>query len=360
MKLVKEKHPVNYIRVPWTDRQTNRTWLRLAAQEDQDLVTRRRAFRWLSLAAAMLLLVFVFAWRAWKVPTQAPLAAKEVFVLAGASVRTTAKVESFLFSDGSKITLAAQSQLQVLRSDDTETRVTLGAGALKIERISSRNVPWNVQLTGLGPADVEMQASGAFSFRCAVNDSVKLEVFQGSVAVVEHATLRRTLVHAGQQWAPENELAAAIVPSATAIAPEKTSIGEPLATSVVTEASQAQALFKRADSAYVNGQLVEAAADFAKLMTKFPKDPRAPVAAYQLGRLRLASLGDAAGAVEAFTFVLRIDPNGVSSEAAEIGRIEATAQLKDSVGCEQYQQAYLSRFAASVNAPRVRRMCTGL
>ena len=118
-----------------------------------------------------------------------------------------------------------------------------------------------------------------------------------------------------------------------------------------------RALFDRANAARLAGRHADAAADFDRFYRRFPNDPRAGLAAYELGRIRLGSLHDPRGAAEAFAVVLERAPGDSFREDAEVGRIEALENLDDAAACRQARDAFLARNATSPQARRVARLC---
>jgi TolA-binding protein len=119
-----------------------------------------------------------------------------------------------------------------------------------------------------------------------------------------------------------------------------------------------QALFERADAARLAGRHADAAADFERFYRRFPNDPRAGLAAYELGRIRLGSLHDPRGAVEAFDVVLQRGSEPFR-EDAEAGRVEALADLGDHEACVRARDAFRARHPRSPQERRVAKLCGG-
>ena len=82
------------------------------------------------------------------------------------------------------------------------------------------------------------------------------------------------------------------------------------------------------------------------------------LAAFELGRLRLDSLGDAAGADEAFRDAIALSPQGPLREDAEARRVEALAAER-SPECATARNAFLARYPHSVHAAVVSGTCSG-
>jgi TolA-binding protein len=86
------------------------------------------------------------------------------------------------------------------------------------------------------------------------------------------------------------------------------------------------ALFAAADAARLAGQPAEAVAPLTAIFTRHPGDPRAAVAAYQLGRVLAFDLHDRARAAAAFARAHDLDPNGPLAADAAAHAAEARAQ----------------------------------
>jgi TolA-binding protein len=118
----------------------------------------------------------------------------------------------------------------------------------------------------------------------------------------------------------------------------------------------AQALFERATAARLAGRHAEAAADLQRFLRRFPGDPRAGLAAYELGRIRLGSLHDPRGAADAFGAAVA-GGEGPFREDAEAGRVEALSDMGDEAACRRARDAFRARYPASPHANRVARLC---
>ena len=77
------------------------------------------------------------------------------------------------------------------------------------------------------------------------------------------------------------------------------------------------ALFAAADAARLAGRPADAVAPLTAIFTRHPSDPRAAVAAYQLGRVLALDLHDRTRAAAAFARAHDLDPNGpLAADAA--------------------------------------------
>ena len=114
---------------------------------------------------------------------------------------------------------------------------------------------------------------------------------------------------------------------------------------------------ERANTARLDGKPADAAREYARLRERFPGDVRSGLAAFELGRISLASLGDPRGALDAFHFALAHERGGFFAEDAEAGAVEALDRLGDVNACVKARDAFLARHAQSAHASRIRLLC---
>jgi tetratricopeptide (TPR) repeat protein len=117
-------------------------------------------------------------------------------------------------------------------------------------------------------------------------------------------------------------------------------------------------LLELADAARLSGRPAEAARAFDRLLRAHRGDPRAGLAALELGRLRMDNLGDPAGALEAFSDAVALAKSGAVREDAEARRVQALERLGDIARCVRARDAYLERFPGGIHASSIRRRCT--
>jgi TolA-binding protein len=116
-------------------------------------------------------------------------------------------------------------------------------------------------------------------------------------------------------------------------------------------------LFDHANLARRAGRLDDAADLYAKLVSAHPRDRRAPLAAFELGRLRMDSLRDMRGAVHALERALQLAPQGTFAEDAMARVVLAQEALHDKPGCLRARGRYLGRYPQGVHAQHVAERC---
>jgi TolA-binding protein len=119
----------------------------------------------------------------------------------------------------------------------------------------------------------------------------------------------------------------------------------------------AKDLFEQAEAYRLEGHPREAAAALDRLRRSFPRDPRAGLASFELGRLRMDQLGDPAGALNAFSDAMRLDPSARFREDAQARVVQLYASLGQSERCLKAQAEYQSRYPNGSHAKSVAGSC---
>lgn len=318
----------------WVDRQ----WLAVAERLD-----RRPTWRWVWALAAAAVIALV-AWRA--------LDASPAVRIASGTVEAAAP-ETFGLRDGSRVELAGR--LEVERDAEERVRLALhdGRGHFEVAKRPART--FEVDAHG-----VLVRVVGT-TFDVTVSDEaegrrVRVVVSEGIVEVTPPgaAALRLT---AGERWTALYRTSEEPAPPTTAEAPAPSA--EP-APSAAAEAPApppvtAKALFERAMTARRAGRFAEAAAAFEELLRRFPDDPRAGLAAMELGRLRADHLDDAEGAADAFE---RAEAGtGTLAEDALAGRIRSLDATGDVAACRAAASRYLATYPQGAHRAEVQASC---
>jgi transmembrane sensor len=116
-------------------------------------------------------------------------------------------------------------------------------------------------------------------------------------------------------------------------------------------------LFAGATRARWQGRQRDAAAALEKLCRRFPNDPRAPLAAFQLGRIQLDTLHEAARAAQSFKTAASLARDPVLREDAAARRTEALDRAGDASTCRLARAAYLAEYPAGAYVGRVTAFC---
>jgi transmembrane sensor len=209
-------------------------------------------------------------------------------------------------------------------------------------------------------AGIEVLVTGtAFTVELA-GGAPRVSVERGEVEVhPRHEARLLARLRAGESWPPRLAPAEAAAPPPPSESPAPAR-AEPVAAPSAPSTSSprpapvdARRLLEQANAARRSGDFAQAAALFESLGARYPRDPRAALAAFELGRLRLDALGDLPGAVQALKQSIALAPQGVFREDAQACLATAFARLRDHSRCESARRAYLERYPEGMHAAAV-------
>jgi transmembrane sensor len=166
------------------------------------------------------------------------------------------------------------------------------------------------------------------------------------------------LVKAGESW---SSASAPVAPEPETPMPPvgATPPGASGGTSPPASQETAKWLLSNAQRARAEGRVADAAALFDKLRRTCRTDPRAVLAAFELGRLRLDVLNDPHGAEEALRDALALGSASPLRQEVEAARIEALSRSGDSQACRAARDAYLTRYPDGVYGKAIGAYCGG-
>ena len=119
----------------------------------------------------------------------------------------------------------------------------------------------------------------------------------------------------------------------------------------------AKELFESAEIYRLGGRLRESAETLDKLRHIYRSDKRAGLAAFELGRLRMDSFGDLAGAVEAFNDAIRLSPNMSFREDAQARLVQLYDRQGNRAACGNSKADYLRRYPSGAASKVVNQLC---
>ncbi|HMF40704.1 MAG TPA: FecR family protein [Polyangia bacterium] len=114
----------------------------------------------------------------------------------------------------------------------------------------------------------------------------------------------------------------------------------------INGASDAATLMADADRARLAGRFEEGAALLSRLVREHPTDPRAPLAAFSLGRLLLGELGHPEGAARAFARARALAPDGPLALEALAREAEAWTRAGEPDRARACEAEYRARIKA--------------
>jgi transmembrane sensor len=270
--------------------------------------------------------------------------------------------------DGSQVLVSPSGRVEfrALSTSAVELVLTQGSVELDVTHVEGRRF-----VVRAGDVDVIVRGT---HFRVELADAdpkvVSVSVQRGQVEVrqprLPGAAIR--LLGAGMSWTM-GQRDAAPSPATTPAIPETTppvanpgkadGDGTELGATHSTEVTGPKQLLEQADAARQSGDARKAASALDQLRRHYRSDPRAGLAALQLGRLRLDSLHDAAGALEAFRDAMTLSASPSVQEDALARQAQALEALGNSAGCERVRDQYLSRYPSGIHSASIARRCGG-
>jgi TolA-binding protein len=130
-----------------------------------------------------------------------------------------------------------------------------------------------------------------------------------------------------------------------------------VAASKPTHVTGPRELFELARGQWRRGLIQEAADTYQALLTEYPRDGRAGLAAFELGRLRMDRLGDLRGAVQALERAVALAPGSEFREDAMARLVAANAGAHDMSACARARDQYLADFPSGVHRRTVAAAC---
>lgn len=261
------------------------------------------------------------------------------------------------FNDGSTAELDSMTTLTLATETEQTIRVKLSSGRVTFE-VSKRPSRKFI----VDAADVTITVIGTRFTVEANSGAVSVGVQRGLVEIAQRE--ERVRITAGQTW-HSTAAASVVVPEATdepelklesvTAVKEKTPPPRRVMKPVGT-ASVEPDLFQLALAARREGRPAEAAIGLERFLRETESDERAPVAAFELGRLRMDALRDTAGAVEALTLSLR-KPNTAFREEALNRLVRGLERLGRLRECEEAKASYMREFPQGAYAQSVGAAC---
>jgi transmembrane sensor len=373
--MMRVERPLEYVGSPVSADRLERQWAAIEAVGLPGMPAARRArLSW--------------AFAGFGVATSAALAymlaaAPPAPVQDGAMVLSAETPIGVRLEDGSRVQLSPRSRMQMLRNEPKSVELDLRAGRAHFDVTHDRARSFHVRA---GLADVSVVGTRFDVERASQpgGSRVSVRVIEGTVEVrrrdqADGAGELRTL-HAGESWS-------AVLPNAPerprpqpAPAPEAndaeteadvqdaTEPREDEASAVTISnggeggvhgaaARDAARVFKRANLARRAGRMRDAADGYAELLARHPNDGRAGVAAFELGRIRMDALGDAAGAIEALDRALGSSAMASFHEDAMARIVVANDALGRMDACRRARDRYEARYPEGVHLRSLAARC---
>jgi TolA-binding protein len=315
-----------------------------------------------------------------------PPSAAETSAWEGARLETNADALSVTLVDGSKLKLDPASRVEFGNRTATAVKLLLVRGRIACDVTHQPGRSFVVSASG-----VDVRVVGTrFSVSTEQNPDttrVEVQVERGVVEVRGTGSSAATVrVEAGRSWSQitrsgllskEPAAAPSIVPPSAGVVPRRVVAAGPASVtapaviapppSVVnppggralrsTGVADARRVLERARDQWRNGRIRDAAAAYQTLLSRYPHDPRAGLAAFELGRLRMDRLGDMPGAVQALEQAVVLAPSSGFREDAMARLVAANAGARDAVRCARARDQYLAEYPGGVHQRAVSAAC---
>jgi tetratricopeptide (TPR) repeat protein len=285
----------------------------------------------------------------------------------GAALSTSGDAMAVKLDDGSEVELAAHTLVKV-----TENRPSNVALGLSHGRVDCDIVPRPGRQFVVFAGGVEVRVTGTrFSVELAPPHRVEVEVTRGSVEVSLPGAAASKRLAAGERWSIDlDHTAAKKAAPSTSESPEApsapTTVEPPSSTDAPRpSASQAREpavagareLFDLGNAARRAGDATGAVRAYEQLLEHHPRDARAGLAAFELGRLRMDRLGDVHGAIQALQRAVALAPGAGFREDAMARLVDAYSAAGATERCRSARSAYLESYPTGVRAAAVARRC---
>jgi hypothetical protein len=341
-----------------------------------DLEARRRAHtrRWVigfPLMAVAAAAVVLFVWKGRPAP--------ETAIETGGSFESNNDEVALALPDGVKVDLGAHSRVSVGQVTAAEIRVGLGRGharfdveprhqrrfVVDVDNVEVRVVGTRFEVSRLGggagdDARVEVAVErGIVEVRDRRGDSEPRRLHAGERFSALIAAAERAADTDEPGTSDDEDSEASELPAGTrAPRPTGTARRHEAAAHPPTPArEEARQLLERAQRQWRAGRMSDAAGLYEEILGRFPNDPRAGLAALELGRIRMDHLGDLPGAVASLERAARSAPGASFHEDALARLAQAYARLGRDGDCHRVRDAYRDRYPNGIHAATVSGAC---
>jgi transmembrane sensor len=370
-----EDKPARHVAVDVSEARVDRLWGRVQARLGRPRPVRSWIFA--GAATALAAAAVVIAVRTGRGPSLDVGGDVASSAWEGASLETGADALAVKLVDGSQLKLDPASRVEVGDRTPSVVKLVLKRGRIGCDVTHRPGRSFVVMADG-----VEVRVVGT-RFSVATehgNDSARVEV-RVERGVVEvrgpGANAEVVRVEAGRSWSQVTSTKDLVEPAA-----EDTADGEmpemmppPVASDRRAGAAPARGaarshsparpthvtgpreLFEQARGQWRRGHIQQAADTYQALLNDFPRDGRAGLAAFELGRLRMDRLGDMRGAVQALERAVALAPGSEFREDAMARLVAAHAGAHDRAGCVRARDQYLTEFPSGVHHRTVAAAC---
>jgi len=284
-------------------------------------------------------------------------------LLAGAVLETASDSLSMALFDGSSLTLAQSSRVEVQQSSSAHgVRLRLKRGRIECDVKHRNDANFVVVADG-----VEVRVVGTkFSVSAERDDRsrrVVVEVQRGEVEIVSSTepgeVVRLKAGHSWSQLTKTGPAQAAAPPPVRSVEPAPTVPKTKAPNEPVDAPPGARELLEEANELRRAGNAREAAKRYEMLLNHYGSDGRAGLAAFELGRLRMDRFGDMKGAISALERAMALAPGSGFREDALARVVTAHARSGNLTECKRARERYLKSYPRGVHREAVLEQCGG-
>ena len=273
----------------------------------------------------------------------------------GAQLETAADALAVTLVDGSSLKVEPRSRVEVGSRTPSALKLVLARGRIACDVTHREGRSFVVAAGG-----VEVRVVGT-RFSVANEEAeggtrVEVRVERGVVEVRGAGRDAEVVrVVAGHSWSQVTKTEALAEPAEPETAPEpQAPDAEPAKAHVASPraahpAADARELFEQARALWRAGKMEDAARTYQALLAAHPRDPRAGLAAFELGRLRMDRLNDMPGAVKALEQAVALAPGAELREDALARLVSAAAAVHDHARCTHARARYLTEYPSGVH-----------
>jgi transmembrane sensor len=309
---------------------------------------------WASAAVCAAAVAFVVVTRGgWHRGGDAPTVASSAWE--GAQLETAADMVAVTLVDGSSLKVEPRSRVELRDRTPSALKLVVARGRIACDVTHREGRSFVVAAGG-----VEVRVVGT-KFTVANEEAeggrrVEVRVERGAVEV-RSADDEIVRVEAGHSWSQVTKTEALGGPTETAPEPEAEPAETPTSAAKRHAATRsahpapadARTLFEQARSEWRAGHIEEAARTYQALLAAHPRDPRAGLAAFELGRLRMDRLSDMPGAIQALEQAVALAPGAELREDALARLVAAASAAHDRSRCTRARTRYLTDYPAGIH-----------
>ena len=289
----------------------------------------------------------------------------------GALVESADAEIAVQLEDGSRVELSPRARLRLVKNLKREVRLELRGGKARFAVAHDRSRPFAVEA-----GSTEIRVVGTrFELgrtREAGGERVEVAVSEGVVEVRRAGEAEVRSLRAGERWSALIADARA-EPAKPALSQPEPEPADPAGETAVDEdsaldPSEAEAetgsgarsgaareraaarVFERANLARRAGRMRDAADAYAELLARYPRDRRAGLSAFELGRIRMDALADPRGAIDALERAVAAGATASFHEDALARMVVAYDAEGRRDACRKARERYLARYPSGVHA----------